>query len=68
MFLYKTLFYYSSPKGMHAYLTEHSYKNTQTEDLWRALTDASQVGVCVLWWDYGVANNFGLLLGWVDCV
>ena len=29
-------------RGMNAYLTQHSYKNTQTEDLWRALTEASQ--------------------------
>ncbi|XP_072032705.1 puromycin-sensitive aminopeptidase-like [Amphiura filiformis] len=28
-------------KGMNAYLTKHKYKNTQTEDLWRALGEAS---------------------------
>ena len=26
---------------MNVYLTQHKYKNTQTEDLWRALGDAS---------------------------
>lgn len=28
-------------KGMNLYLTRHSYKNTQTEDLWDALEEAS---------------------------
>ncbi len=28
-------------RGMHAYLTKHSYKNTLTEDLWSALEEAS---------------------------
>ena len=27
--------------GMKAYLTEHSYKNTLTADLWKALGEAS---------------------------
>ncbi|XP_075680282.1 puromycin-sensitive aminopeptidase-like [Dermatophagoides pteronyssinus] len=29
-------------KGMKLYLSRHSYKNTQTEDLWNALEEASQ--------------------------
>lgn len=29
-------------KGMNSYLKEHSYKNAQTEDLWRSLEEASQ--------------------------
>lgn len=28
-------------KGMNIYLTRHQYKNTQTEDLWAALSEAS---------------------------
>ena len=28
-------------KGMHSYLTKHSYRNTQTEDLWESLGEAS---------------------------
>jgi puromycin-sensitive aminopeptidase len=29
-------------KGMHEYLTKHSYRNTETSDLWKSLEDASQ--------------------------
>ena len=47
-------------KGMNAYLTQHSYKNTQTEDLWRALTDASQVRCPAR--VHGVAQQVGLTL------
>lgn len=28
-------------KGMHLYLTRHQYKNTETEDLWRAFTESA---------------------------
>ena len=32
-------------KGLHLYLTRHAYKNTDTKDLWQALTEASGINV-----------------------
>lgn len=39
-------------KGMNLYLTKHKFSNTQTEDLWKALEEASgkPVGTMMATW------------------
>lgn len=52
-------------KGMNLYLTRHQYKNTQTEDLWAALEEASSKPVGKVMSTWVKQKGFPVLT--VDC-